>query len=140
MKKRHVKKNTVASEVKSHINRFCNIRDYKTRLFIIKKLSETLTNTAKAEIGRGPDEITFSSVLNLVKQYLSRLRMGFCIHDKRQDGYVLLQTEKEKMEKNKQYPKDLCATCISPRVCKLRSVMMNEEKIAGLFTNIKKFT
>jgi len=139
MKKRHLRNNTVTAEVKHHINSFCNIKDIKTRLFIIKKLSTTLANTAKAEIGRSPDDITFSSVLSLVRQYLSRLRMGFCVHDKRQDGYVLLQEEVPILQNNKQYPQELCATCISPRVCKLRSVMMNEKNIAGLYTNIKKF-
>lgn len=131
--------NSIAKEVKHHIHKFCNIRDPKKRHYIIQKLSTTLTNTAKAELGRRPEEITFSAVLSLVKQYLFRLRTGFCIHDKRQDGYVLLNSEISKMRRYGMSPQDLCSRCISPRVCKLKSVIMNTKDLAGLFINVKKF-
>jgi hypothetical protein len=135
-----VKRGTVIAEVGHHINSFCNIRDPKKKQYIIKKLSKTLSDTAKAELGRKIEGITFSSVLYLAKQYLFRLRAGFCIHDKRQDGYILLNDEFIRMQKNKQTPQNLCDKCISPRVCKLRSALMNDNNLAGLFTNIKKFT
>ncbi len=130
---------SISREIKQHINTFCNIRDPKKKLYIIQKLSKTLTNTAKAELGRKPEQISFSSVLDLVKQYLFRLRIGFCIHDKRQDSYVLLNDELLQMQKNKNFPQDLCEKCITPRICKLRSVVINEKQIAGLFINVKRF-
>lgn len=131
--------NSITREVKHHIYSFCNIRDPKKRHYIIQKLSRTLTNTAKAELGRKPEEITFSAVQGLVKQYLFRLRTGFCIHDKRQDSYVLLNSEVLKMKKYGMSPQELCGSCISPRVCKLKSAIMNSKDLAGLFINIKKF-
>ncbi len=139
MEKRNLHGNSISKEVRHHIDTFCNIRDPKKKLYIIQKLSKTLTNTAKAELGRKPEQITFSSVLDLVKQYLFRLRIGFCIHDKRQDSYVLLNDELLKMKKNKNFPQDLCEKCITPRICKLRSAVINEKQIAGLFINIKRF-
>ena len=139
MQKKVRRNNSITKEVEHHIHSYCNIRDPKKRRYIIQKLSTTLTNTAKAELGRQPEGITFSAVLGLVKQYLFRLRLGFCIHDKRQDAYILLNSEALKMEKRGMPPQELCGSCISPRVCKLKSVIMNTKDIAGLFINIKKF-
>ncbi len=139
MQRKSRNNNSITKEVKHHIHSYCNIRDLKKRQYIIQKLSRTLTNTAKSELGRRPEGITFSAVLALVKQYLFRLRTGFCIHDKRQDAYMLLNNEALRMKKYGIPPQELCGSCISPRVCKLKSVIMNAKDIAGLFINIKKF-
>lgn len=139
MRKQFRGNNSITREVKYHIHSFCNIRESKKRYYIIQKLSKTLTDTAKSELGRKPEEISFSAVLSLVKQYLFRLRTGFCIHDKRQDGYVLLNSELLRMKKYGMFPQELCGSCISPRVCKLKSAIMNTKELAGLFINIKKF-
>ncbi|KYK22754.1 hypothetical protein AYK24_00570 [Thermoplasmatales archaeon SG8-52-4] len=132
-------KNPVVKLVEDHIRKFCKIRNFKTRQYIIRKLSMTLANIAKAELGRQQEEPAQDMLLDLVGQYLSRLHAGLCIHDKRQDGYVLLNTEISKMEKKHQYPQELCGSCISPRVCKLKSAIMNNEQIAGIFINVKQF-
>lgn len=139
MRKKYVANSPVTKAVERHIKRFCFIRDFKTRQFIIQKLSKTLINTAKSELGRRNEDASMEAVLDLVNQYLFRLNSGVCIHDKRQDGYVLLYSEVQKMEQKNQHPQDLCSTCISPRVCRLKSTLLNDKQVAGLFTNIKHF-
>jgi hypothetical protein len=140
MRKRRSRLNSTTRIVREHIDKFCNIKNEKTKNYIVQKLSATLTNSAKNELKNAPGPMMPSAVLELVGSYLTRLKMGICVNDNRHDGYILLNEEVSKMTRKKEYPKNLCADCVSPRVCKLKSTLLNQKHIApGLYLheNIK---
>ena len=62
------KNNSVTGLVEDHIRKFCKIRNFRTRQYIIRKLSMTLSNIAKAEIGRQSEEPSQDMILDLVGQ------------------------------------------------------------------------
>jgi len=120
-------RNVIKNVVKGFLSRNTPNLDEKSKSIISTKLAVMLITDASAEQSRNPNAGT---ILELVKDSLNKISRGICIHAEKQDGYILFKQEFNKINIK---PANMCEACVSPRVCKLRSALLNQRELAGMY-------